>query len=82
MLIIIFYTANFMQKYYLNRQAAHLSGKNSSRLFSIGCKMAFVPHILPFFYSVAQLCNAKKIKSVTKIPIFSLQSKKPGGVQL
>jgi hypothetical protein len=47
----------------------------SFKLFSIGCKMVFLPHISTFSYSVAQPCSAKKVKSETKIPIFSFNQK-------
>jgi hypothetical protein len=32
-------------------------------------------HILPFYYSVALLCSAKKSKSRTKTPIFRFNQK-------
>jgi hypothetical protein len=47
----------------------------SFKLFSIGCKMVFLPHISAFSYSVAQLCSAKKVKSETKISIFRFNQK-------
>jgi hypothetical protein len=45
------------------------------KLFSIGYKMVFLSHILPFYYSVALLCSAKKSKSRTKNPIFRFNQK-------
>jgi hypothetical protein len=47
----------------------------SFKLFSIGYKMVFLSHILPFYYSVALLCSAKKPKSRTKTPIFRFNQK-------
>jgi hypothetical protein len=37
--------------------------------------MVFLSHILPFYYSVALLCSAKKSKSRTKTPIFRFNQK-------
>jgi cell filamentation protein len=37
--------------------------------------MVFSPHISAFYYSVALLCNAKKLKSGTKILIFRFNQK-------
>ncbi|OYU82849.1 MAG: hypothetical protein CFE24_13845 [Flavobacterium sp. BFFFF2] len=45
------------------------------KLFSIGCKMVFSPHISAFYYSVALLCSAKKLKTGTKILIFHCNQK-------
>ncbi len=49
--------------------------KNSFKLFSIGYKMVFSPQISPFYYSVALLCSAKKLKFETKILIFASTNK-------
>ena len=37
--------------------------------------MVFFSHILTFYYSVALLCSAKKVKSETKILIFRFNQK-------
>ena len=47
----------------------------SFKLFSIGCKIAFLSNISSFFNSVAQLCNEKKIKSEIKNLIFHFNQK-------
>jgi hypothetical protein len=47
----------------------------SFKLFLIGCKMVFLPQISAFYYSVALLCSAKKLKFGTKIHIFRFNQK-------
>jgi hypothetical protein len=47
----------------------------SFKLFLIGYKIIFLPHISPFYYSVTLLCSAKKLKSQTKILIFRFNQK-------
>jgi hypothetical protein len=47
----------------------------SFKLFSIGCKIVFLSHILSFFNSVALLCNEKNLKSETKTLIFRFNQK-------
>ncbi|OYU83112.1 MAG: hypothetical protein CFE24_12760 [Flavobacterium sp. BFFFF2] len=45
------------------------------KLFLIGCKMVFSSHISAFYYSVALLYSAKKLKSEAKILIFRFNQK-------
>jgi hypothetical protein len=66
------------QELYFNLMGIMMSFK----LFLIGYKIILLPHISTFYYSVALLCSAKKLKSQTKILIFCFNQKSLKRLQL